>query len=86
VLDLDQARSVADDIHQDIAVRQCGADIAKRILWVFGFEFVAFLGHLAINLRGVLALVVHSLKPELGGLLAVGANQSSDRWLIHLEI
>jgi len=65
VLDLDQARSIADDVHQYVAVRQCCADVAERVLWVFGFEFVAFLGHLAVYLRSVLALVVFAFKPKL---------------------
>ena len=65
MLDLDQARGIADDVHQYVPVRQCCADVAERVLWVFGFEFVAFLCHLAIDLRSVLALVVLALKPKL---------------------
>ena len=66
VFDLDQSRGIADDVYQYIAVRQRCADVAERVLWVFCFEFVAFLGHLPVYLRSVLALVVLAFKPKLG--------------------
>ena len=50
VFDLYQAWSVANDVHKNVPVRQCRADVAQRVLWVFGFEFVAFFGHLAVYL------------------------------------
>ena len=65
VFDLDQSRGIADDVHKHVPVRQCGTDVAKRVLWVFSFKLVAFFGHLAVDLRSVLALVILAFKPKL---------------------